>query len=91
MESLQKASVIPSDGENREDSQIAGMEKAAAAKEQEPENEEIPEVPVQEPQIHVDTAQLQERLAKSFQEVLSGFNRTRVVNAFEALGRAYWK
>ena len=38
--------------------------------------------------IHVDTAQLQERLAKSFQEVLSGFNRTRVVNAFEALGRA---
>ena len=88
MESLQKASVIPSDGENREDSQIAGMEKAAAAKEQEPENEEIPEVPVQEPQIHVDTAQLQERLAKSFQEVLSGFNRTRVVNAFEALGRA---
>ena len=88
MESLQKASVIPSDGENREDSQIVGMEKAAAAKEQEPENEEIPEVPVQEPQIHVDTAQLQERLAKSFQEVLSGFNRTRVVNAFEALGRA---
>lgn len=88
MESLQKASVIPSDGENREDSQIAGMEKAAAAKEQELENEEIPEVPVQEPQIHVDTAQLQERLAKSFQEVLSGFNRTRVVNAFEALGRA---
>lgn len=88
VESLQKASVIPSDGENREDSQIAGMEKAAAAKEQEPENEEIPEVPVQEPQIHVDTAQLQERLAKSFQEVLSGFNRTRVVNAFEALGRA---
>lgn len=88
MENLQKASVIPSDGENREDSQIAGMEKAAAAKEQEPENEEIPEVPVQEPQIHVDTAQLQERLAKSFQEVLSGFNRTRVVNAFEALGRA---
>lgn len=88
MESLQKASVIPSDGENREDSQIAGMEKAAAAKEQEPENEEIPEVPVQEPQIHVDTAQLQERLAKSFQEVLSGFNRTRVVNAFEAFGRA---
>lgn len=88
MESLQKASVIPSDGENREDSQIAGMEKAAAVKEQEPENEEIPEVPVQEPQIHVDTAQLQERLAKSFQEVLSGFNRTRVVNAFEALGRA---
>lgn len=88
MESLQKASVIPSDSENREDSQIAGMEKAAAAKEQEPENEEIPEVPIQEPQIHVDTAQLQERLAKSFQEVLSGFNRTRVVNAFEALGRA---
>ena len=36
----------------------------------------------------MDTAQLQERLAKSFQEVLSGFNRTRVVNAFEALGRA---
>lgn len=88
MESLQKASVISPVGESTEDSRITGMEKAAAAKEQEPENEEIPEVPVQEPQIHVDTAQLQERLAKSFQEVLSGFNRTRVVNAFEALGRA---
>lgn len=88
MENLQKASVISPDGESTEDSRITGMEKAAAAKEQEPENEKIPEVPVQEPQIHVDTAQLQDRLAKSFQEVLSGFNRTRVVNAFEALGRA---
>lgn len=51
--------------------------------------EEIPETPqVDESQIRANSEQLQERLAKSFQEVLSGFNRTKAVNAFEALGRA---
>lgn len=29
-----------------------------------------------------------ERLSRSFQEILSGFNRTKAVDAFEALGRA---
>ena len=42
-----------------------------------------------EPEIpHIDTEKLQERLSKSFQEILSGFNRTKAVDAFEALGRA---
>ena len=53
---------------------------------------EMPEKPqekiAEEMPVRVDTKQLQEKLAKSFQEVLSGFNRTKVVNAFEALGRA---
>ncbi|MBS6194518.1 MAG: hypothetical protein KH828_02910 [Clostridiales bacterium] len=61
----------------------AGMEEAAATAEPETSTgESQPEIPVK-----VDTEQLQERLAKSFQEVLSGFNRTKVTNAFEALGR----
>ncbi|NCB93550.1 MAG: hypothetical protein EOM40_13470 [Clostridia bacterium] len=64
---------------------MAGAAEAAATGEAEKTD---PTPSVEEPQIHVDTAQLQERLAKSFQEVLSGFNRTKVVNAFEALGRA---
>lgn len=86
MESLQKVSVIPKeqvstvknkDGstENQKILDSSVMEEAAATKD--------PIMPV-----HVDTAQLQEKLAKSFQEVLSGFNRTKVVNAFEALGKA---
>ena len=37
---------------------------------------------------HIDTEKLQERLSRSFQEILSGFNRTKAVDAFEALGRA---
>lgn len=89
MESLQKASVIPKEqvstvknkdglAENQKilsGTSSSAMEEAAATKD--------PVMPV-----HVDTAQLQEKLAKSFQEVLSGFNRTKVVNAFEALGKA---
>ncbi|MGN0322807.1 MAG: tetratricopeptide repeat protein [Oliverpabstia sp.] len=89
MESLQKASVIPKEQvstvKNKDGSteyqkilsedNSSVMEEAAATKD--------PVMPV-----HVDTAQLQEKLAKSFQEVLSGFNRTKVVNAFEALGKA---
>lgn len=79
-----------------------GMEEAAAAVESEPlkgkaddkpesglTEDPIGQIPeVKAAPVHVDTAQLQEKLAKSFQEVLSGFNRTKVVNAFEALGRA---
>ncbi len=38
--------------------------------------------------IRENSVQLQERLARSFQEVLSGINRTKTVNAFEALGKA---
>ena len=89
MESLQKASVIPKEQvstvknkdrstENQKilsGSDSSAMEEAAVTKD--------PVMPV-----HVDTTQLQEKLAKSFQEVLSGFNRTKVVNAFEALGKA---
>lgn len=89
MASLQKASGTVKDKEKTADYTVTGMEKAAATEEISPEQMEPIEIPqVQEPQVHVDTAQLQERLAKSFQEVLSGFNRTRVVDAFEALGRA---
>lgn len=85
----QKASGTVKDKEKTADYTVTGMEKAAATEEISPEQMEPIEIPqVQEPQVHVDTAQLQERLAKSFQEVLSGFNRTRVVDAFEALGRA---
>lgn len=89
MAGLQKASGTVKDKERTADYTVTGMEKAAATEEISPEQMEPIEIPqVQEPQVHVDTAQLQERLAKSFQEVLSGFNRTRVVDAFEALGRA---
>ncbi|MGN1185336.1 MAG: tetratricopeptide repeat protein, partial [Oliverpabstia sp.] len=73
MENLQKVPVIPKKHASTEVPSV--MDEAAAAKD--------PMMPV-----HVDTAQLQEKLAKSFQEVLSGFNRTKVVNAFEALGKA---
>lgn len=89
MAGLQKASGTVKDKEKTADYTVTGMEKAAVTEEISPEQMEPIEIPqVQEPQVHVDTAQLQERLAKSFQEVLSGFNRTRVVDAFEALGRA---
>ena len=94
MASLQRASVIPEKRDTvlREEvtaekvsHESSGMEEAAAAVEvsEQPEKKETEEVPV-----HVDTTQLQEKLAKSFQEILSGFNRTKVVNAFEALGRS---
>ena len=89
MASLQKASDAAKDTKKTSDYTVTGMEKAAVTEEISAEKTEPIEIPpVQEPQVHVDTAQLQERLAKSFQEVLSGFNRTKVVNAFEALGRA---
>lgn len=97
MASLQKASIIPGDGEVKKDKALirpAGMEEAAAAVEEaeysaaaEPKKEEKIKNDTVMP-AHVDAAQLQEKLARSFQEVLSGFNRTKVVNAFEALGRA---
>lgn len=89
MANLQKASDAAKDTKKTSDYTVTGMEKAAVTEEISAEKTEPIEIPpVQEPQVHVDTAQLQERLAKSFQEVLSGFNRTKVVNAFEALGRA---
>lgn len=54
-------------------------ESAAAEEESVKQEEEVP---------HIDTEKLQERLSRSFQEILSGFNRTKAVDAFEALGRA---
>ncbi len=97
MASLQKASIIPPKKEETvkadntaEEISFSpeGIDEAAAAAEV-PEFSEQPEKkPFEDIPVHVDTTQLQEKLAKSFQEVLSGFNRTKVVNAFEALGRA---
>ena len=99
MASLQRASVIPAEKDTTKKDTVAndakvrekdsdentGMDEAAVTA-------EVPEKPqekiAEEMPVRVDTKQLQEKLAKSFQEVLSGFNRTKVVNAFEALGRA---
>ena len=63
------------------------QETAGTIAEETPVTEEEPmktetEIP------HIDTEKLQERLSRSFQEILSGFNRTKAVDAFEALGRA---
>lgn len=59
-------------------------------KEPEEATEELQEAAatVEEPAVKVDPVALQERLSKSFQEVLAGFNRGKVVSSFEALGRS---
>lgn len=97
MASLQKASIIPLKEEvtvktdNTAEEILAspeGIDEAAAAAEMPEVSEQSEKKPFEDIPVHVDTTQLQEKLAKSFQEVLSGFNRTKVVNAFEALGRA---
>lgn len=63
------------------------QESAGTTAEEIPATEEEPVKP--ETEIpHIDTEKLQERLSRSFQEILSGFNRTKAVDAFEALGRA---
>lgn len=63
------------------------QEPAETIAEETPVTEEEPVKP--ETEIpHIDTEKLQERLSRSFQEILSGFNRTKAVDAFEALGRA---
>lgn len=63
------------------------QESAETTVEETPATEEEPVKP--ETEIpHIDTEKLQERLSRSFQEILSGFNRTKAVDAFEALGRA---
>ena len=63
------------------------QESAGTTAEETPATEEEPVKP--ETEIpHIDTEKLQERLSRSFQEILSGFNRTKAVDAFEALGRA---
>lgn len=62
---------------------MAGLQKVEEEKEQAREEAAATaEIP------HIDTEKLQERLSRSFQEILSGFNRTKAVDAFEALGRA---
>lgn len=62
---------------------MAGLQKVEEEKEQaQEEAAATAEIP------HIDTEKLQERLSRSFQEILSGFNRTKAVDAFEALGRA---
>ena len=60
------------------------QESAGTTVEETPATEEEPETEIP----HIDTEKLQERLSRSFQEILSGFNRTKAVDAFEALGRA---
>lgn len=60
---------------------------AGTTAEETPATEEEPVKPATEIP-HIDTEKLQERLSRSFQEILSGFNRTKAVDAFEALGRA---
>lgn len=63
------------------------QESAGTTVEETPATEEEPVKP--ETEIpHIDTEKLQERLSRSFQEILSGFNRTKAVDVFEALGRA---
>lgn len=70
-----------------EEEKEQAREEAAATAEEIPATEEEPVKP--ETEIpHIDTEKLQERLSRSFQEILSGFNRTKAVDAFEALGRA---
>lgn len=63
------------------------QEPARTTAEETPATEEEPVKPATEIP-HIDTEKLQERLSRSFQEILSGFNRTKAVDAFEALGRA---
>ena len=63
------------------------QESAGTTAEEIPATEEEPVKPATEIP-HIDTEKLQERLSRSFQEILSGFNRTKAVDAFEALGRA---
>lgn len=63
------------------------QEPAGTTAEETPATEEEPVKPATEIP-HIDTEKLQERLSRSFQEILSGFNRTKAVDAFEALGRA---
>lgn len=70
-----------------EEKEQAREEAAGTTVEETPVTEEEPVKP--ETEIpHIDTEKLQERLSRSFQEILSGFNRTKAVDAFEALGRA---
>ena len=63
------------------------QESAGTTAEEIPATEEEPVKPATEIP-HIDTEKLQERLSRSFQEILSGFNRTKAVDAFEVLGRA---
>lgn len=89
MASLQKAEEVR---EQAQEEAAATLEHAEGAAEEKPvaETTAAEAEPVRpEPEIpHIDTEKLQERLSKSFQEILSGFNRTKAVDAFEALGRA---
>ena len=63
------------------------QESAGTTVEETPATEEEPVKP--ETEIpHIDTVILKERLSRSFQVILCGFNRTKAVDAFEALGRA---
>lgn len=56
------------------------QESAGTTVEETPATEEEPVKP--ETEIpHIDTEKLQERLSRSFQEILSGFNRTKAVDA----------
>ena len=96
MKNLQKASVIPTveqkektvttaepqKKEEKPAEEVTGMDEVAATTEP---KESVVETKTPEP---IDTAKLQEKLAKSFQEVLSGINRKTIGNAFENLGKS---
>ena len=81
MEKLQKASVITKE-EPKQEETVTQLEEVAATSES---YKPVEETKVPEP---IDTAKLQEKLAKSFQEVLSGINRKTIGNAFENLGKS---
>ena len=81
MEKLQKASVIAKE-EPKQEETVTELEEVAATSEA---YKPVEETKVPEP---IDTAKLQEKLAKSFQEVLSGINRKTIGNAFENLGKS---
>lgn len=91
MASLQKVEEEKEQKEQAQEEAAAtaeiSQESAGTTVEETPATEEEPVKP--ETEIpHIDTEKLQERLSRSFQEILSGFNRTKAVDAFEALGRA---
>ena len=91
MASLQKVEEEKEQKEQAQEEAAAtaeiSQESAGTTVEETPATEEEPVKPATEIP-HIDTEKLQERLSRSFQEILSGFNRTKAVDAFEALGRA---
>lgn len=86
MENLKKVSTVPEYQSEAEIEPTTGdLSEVAVTTE--------PELPmeaetVSEPEPQVDPEQLQKRLEQSFQEVLSGINRSKVIDSLEALGKS---